>query len=238
MNMVMNIFKSNSTSTNNSFVKNENTITPITIIQDQLKSLENLQLSPLPSDSSRKHDNEVSSILKKIICNYDRILMDKLENKSETLYQKEPHYWNYISKYFQIPSVKFIHNIYEKLQTPSEKGLAWIYISITEKSLHESLKEIYNQGFEKKFYSKESMMIGYKSEILNLSEKISKFQFSSTKLEIENEYNEYKKMKEIEGAERGEIDLPMSPISKPKNVSYGSIINFDLKEQSNFNFNL
>lgn len=248
MDMVRNIFKTPGNSREATFKSDS----PLGAVEEQIKQLENIILSPLPStkEAVMIHKNEVSAILKKIIYNFDIILMDKLKKKSDTLLkvntnnsntqQEDSHYWSYLSKFFQIPSVKFINNIYDKLQTNSEKGLAWIYISISEKSFFESLKEIYKQGFEKKFYENDSYVTKNKNEILFFADKICKFHLFNIKLEIENEYMEYKKQKEIEGKdnERSDFDLPyVSPISnnKKNNNPYITPYTLDLKDASKKN---
>jgi hypothetical protein len=271
MDLVRNIFKSPS---NQHLKDKENSFkseSPLGALEEQIKLLENINLSPLPStkEAVMIHKNDVSAILKKIIYNFDIILCDKLRrNRSSDITPKqaqvsqngnfqnysqnfqnfsqnfeEIHYWTYISKFFQIPSVKFINNIYEKLQTNNEKGLAWIYISISEKSFFDTVKEIYNQTFDKKFYESESLMQKNKNEILFFSEKICKFHLFSIKLGIEDEYNDYKRQKEMEGkeTERSEIDLPiLSPINNRKNTSganlYITPYTLDLKDASKFIF--
>jgi hypothetical protein len=102
-----------------------------------------------------------------------------------------------------------------------------------------TIKEIYNQGFDKKFYKPESLMQKNRNEILFFSDKICKFHLFSIKLGIEDEYNDYKRQKEIEGkeTERSEIDLPsLSPINNRKMTigtnPYITPYTLDLKDAS------
>jgi hypothetical protein len=237
MDLVRNIFKSSSEKEQKEFSYKPDS--PLGVLQEQIKHLENRNLSPLPStkEAVQIHKNDISGILKKIIYHFDIVLMDKLRrNRSDSAFKVDDyHYWNFISKYFQIPSVKFINNNCGNLQTNSEKGLTWLYISISEKSLAESIREIYIQGFDKKFYEIESIVQVSKNELIYFSEKLCKFHLFNIKIGIEDEYNEYKKQKEIEGKEkeRSEIDVPLiSPINNRKKslLQYVTPYNLDLKE--------
>lgn len=241
MDIIRNIFKSPLTLPRTDSIKIDNT--PLNMIEEQIKLLENINLSPLPStkEDLMLHKNEIAASLKKIISNFDTILLDKLRKnkslsnmnstgsgngnkdialgRSSSNQLEEQHYWIYLSRYFQIPSVKFINNIYDKLQTIPEKGLAWLYISISEKSFHESLREIYNQNFDRKFYENDSLIVIKKNEILSLSEKLGKFHLFNIKLGIEDDYNEYKRVKEMEkkSNDNDNIDVPIiSPINNQK----------------------
>ena len=62
-----------------------------------------------------------------------------------------------LSKYYQIPSVKFC-NLSEQIHEPSRRGMLWILLSIAEKSFNESVNEIYKQNFDKKFYDKSCVL--------------------------------------------------------------------------------
>jgi hypothetical protein len=247
MEVVKNLFKT-PTTTKTSDANIGKILDPVKSIEEQIKFLENINLSPLPNskEAVRIQKSDVSTSLKKIIFNFDVILMDKLRrNSSEKNLLKqassgtpelEVHYWNYLSKFFQIPSVKFINNYCNKLQTNAEKGLAWLCISITEKSLTESIKEIYNQSFDKKFYEQDALICTRKEEIIKYVDKLTKFHLFNIKLGIEDEYNEYKRMKETEGKEEegNDIDLPsVSPISKKINDKYFYITPYLLTPKDN-----
>jgi hypothetical protein len=228
MDLVKNFFKGPRASQTKN-ISNESE-SSIYIIDEYIKQLENMNLSlPSTKEDLLIQKSDSSTIIKKIIYHFDVILMDKLKvasdkfSRSSSNISDELHYWKYLSKYFQISSVKFINNFYEKIQTIPEKGLAWIYISISEKSFYESIIEIYGQGFEKKFYNEDALINKRKTDILRISEKICKFEFINKKIELEEEYLLYKKQKEKEGkyGDSNEIELPsVSPISYRKKENY------------------
>ncbi len=113
-------------------------------LENQINKLIDISISHLPSNKQEafSQQNEINHCLRKLILCYNDIL-------SSNLKQIYNHYWEYISKYFQIKSIKFIINAYENINTDEHKGLAWITISILENSFIDTLKEIYKQEFDK-----------------------------------------------------------------------------------------
>jgi hypothetical protein len=195
---------------------------PLQQIEVYIKQLENINLSPLPNtNSALKHQKqEVSQILKNIIYEYDAILSNKLKHSSTpSLIEDSNHYWSMISKYFRITSVKFINNIYNKVETNKEKGLSWVCISIIEKSLYESVREIYNQSFDLKFYQLDSLLIDKKQEILGLTQKLSLFHYFDIDLDIIKEYNDYKSIHEVDSKKADEEEIPIQ--SSPEDSKKG-----------------
>lgn len=222
------------------------------ILEEQINTLINISLSALPNTSNDviQQQSSIATCLKKIIFHFNLVLLDKLkvpkspdnknklhglsasasspensDKKKETV-----HYWDFISKFFQIPSVKFINNIYENLQNSEEKGLTWICISILENSFKDSMKDIYTQGFEVKFYMNDSLVIEKKHEILELVDKLSKASlFNPLQLEIYREYEHYKKLREWENKDNIDnmgIDLPIvSPITRNRGGPSDHFIN-------------
>jgi hypothetical protein len=189
----------------------ENQETPLFHIEENLKLLEDRYLSPIPNTPKMKKQlmSDISQIIKKLIFYFDIILLNNLKVGSiGTKGGEDMHYWIFISKYFQIPSVKFINNIYNRAEMSADKGYAWLCISVIEKSLYETLKEIYNQQFDIKFYQYDSMMIEKKADILNLLQRLSAVPFYEIDIEIIREYNEYKNMKEIEDR-KTEEEMPI-----------------------------
>lgn len=149
---------------------------PIKIIEEQVKILEDVNLSPMPETALdlQIQKNEVMISLKKIVFAYHTILNDGIKqinqrklsivvnnnsnnginntvsnNINNNSKYDEEGYWSYISKYFRINSVKFINNVYEKLKNNTEKGIVWLTISILENSFYDSLNEIFSQEFDK-----------------------------------------------------------------------------------------
>jgi hypothetical protein len=116
----------------------------INTLENQIDILINISIAHLPSNKEEIYtqQNEILHCLRKIILSYNDIL-------SSNLKQNNTHYWEYISKYFQISSIKFIINAYDDLNTDKHRGLAWLTISILENSFLDSLKEIYKQEFDK-----------------------------------------------------------------------------------------
>ena len=90
----------------------------------------------------KQQKSEIAQIIKKLVYFLDMILVNNLKKFSSSNLKNtdDIHYWNFISKYFHIPSVKFINNICDRIETNTDKGLAWLVISMTEKSLHESIR--------------------------------------------------------------------------------------------------
>jgi hypothetical protein len=196
-------------------------ISPLQQIDEYIKQLENINLSPLPNTPSalKRQKSEVSTILKNLIYEYDAILSHKLKlsNSSGNLREDNQHYWNYISKYFRITSVKFINNIYTRVETNKEKGLAWLCISIIEKSFYESLREIYNQAFDIRFYQFDSLFIEKKYDILALTQKLSLFHYFDIDLEIIKEYNDYKNIHEGD-SKREDEEIPITSPAEDKKL--------------------
>ena len=160
-------------------------------IEDLINQLEKINLSPLPSTSkdSQKFKQDVIIRIKKIVYFFDIILSNKLrlDLSQKNIKAEDNHYWTYLSKYYQIPSVKFC-NLSEQVHEPSKRGMLWILLSIAEKSFNESVNEIYNQSFDKKFYDKSSLIVTKKNEILELCNRLNTIHFPVVKKDINEEY--------------------------------------------------
>ena len=217
---------------------------PLSTIEELITQLEKLNLTPLPASQQVKKD--VSICIKKIVFNFDIILSNKLrldltQNQNPISKKDTNHYWNYISKYYQIPSVRFC-NLYDKVRRPSERGMLWILLSITEKSFYESVNEIYIQNFDKKFYDKSSLIATKKDQILNLCNKLNTIHLIEIKTDLNDEYFQYKQgIQQNKNEEQNEDDLDfLSPIMKQPNdknvfVSNLNIEPIEKKKTNNLN---
>ena len=134
---------------NNEILINES---PLDIINTQIKNLENINLSPLPTtalDKNMLHDN-LTNYLRKIIFSLNTIFQNKL--KEDKLADKsEIHFWNTIIKHFSnFNSVKFINLIFNKESYKiQEKALAWLCIILLEKRFYDFLESFYKSGIDK-----------------------------------------------------------------------------------------
>lgn len=237
--------KQNDKSINLSGIKSENYIK---IINDQISNLVNIGLSPIPStkDDKMLQQADLNRCLIRIIYFLDILLMDRLtfiQNTDKKLDKissnhsfnanSERHYWVYISKYFNIPSVKFL-TMYDLFKNNQEKGLAWLSISILENTLLDSFKQIYSMNFDKKFYEKDANLIEKKSEILKLVEKLSNFNLlTSFNVDIYKDYINDKNQRNVNRENLKDFDMGldvpgMSPIKKPKTINDFIITPIDL----------
>lgn len=196
--------------------KNEN----ISNIEELINQLEKISLSPIPltNQDSQNMKKDVNRIIMKIVSKFDLVLSHKI--RFDILTPDTNHYWSYVSKYYQIPSVKFC-NLNHSINTAPDKGKLWLLLSITEKSLNESIKEIYNQNFDKKFYDKNSIINTYKKEIIELCSKLNNIYLFDTKTEMNEEYLKYKTIHQKKEKENlnDEIDF-LSPIMQKPNEKH------------------
>ena len=128
--------------------------TPIKMIEEQLKILETINLSPIPQtiEDEGIYYMDIKKALMKIIVFIDIILFDKLkQNVSDSKnVAKTEYYWNIISKhFFNLDSVKFINNIKTEVINPNEKSLIFLTLIIIEKFLNKFLKQFYHENFDK-----------------------------------------------------------------------------------------
>lgn len=232
-----------------SVTKNENYIK---IITDQISNLVNIGLSPIPSTMESKllQQADLNRCMIRIIYFVDLLLLDRLNfysNKDKIIdflssnhsfsANSEKHYWVYISKYFNIPSVKYL-TMDDSLKTNQEKGLAWITISILENTLLDSFKQIYGMNFDKKFYEKESLLIEKKPEILKCLEKLSNFNLlNSFNVEIYKMYISDRNQRNVNRENIKDFDIGldvpnMSPIKKPRTIQDFIITPIDLNPRN------
>jgi hypothetical protein len=211
------------------------------IIHDQISNLVTIGLSPIPSTKEDKllQQADLNRYMIRTIYFIDILLMDRLNfyTNSEKAYEMlssnhslsanvEKHYWVFISKYFNIPSVKFL-TMCDSIPTNQEKGLAWITISILENTLLDSFKQIYMMNFDKKFYEKDAKICDKKSEILKSIEKLHNFNLlNSFNVEIFKYYINDKNQRNVNRENLKDFDLGldvpglMSPIRKQKTMEF------------------
>ena len=212
-------------------LKSENLVK---LINDQISNLINLGLSPIPANKEYEilQQGDLNRCMIRIIYFIDILLNDRLnlffnsDKKYDMLNSNhsfnsisEKHYWVYISKYFNIPTVKFL-NVCNLYNTNQEKGFAWITISILENTLYDSIREIYTMNFDKKFYEKDSNLVDKKSEILKAMENLSNFNLlNSFNVEIYKIYINDKNQRNANRENLKDFDMGLdvpgvSPIQK------------------------
>ena len=135
-------------------------------------------------------------IIKKISECFEEILSDKLILKNENI--QENNCWTLIAKHFNNPLVSFCRK-YDEHEINNnnfdknfvKKGEIWIFLSILEKSLSDSIKEIFNLNLEEKFYDKNSILRTFKIEIINELNELNQIHFENIKNKDYERYQEF-----------------------------------------------
>lgn len=202
-------------------------------IQNSINKLKQLSRQSLFSkeltlDIGQKEIQLISNI---VYC-FDQILCHKLIIKNEKtpkLKAKSNNYWGFISNHFNNPLVQFCR-AYDKneLNKPSsgetlvKKGEIWIFLSILENSLSESINEIYIQKFDENFYEEDSILRKNKIELNKLLEELNLFHFINIKNRDYERYKEFLKNNNLSNNENNKthssisINIHASPIINKK----------------------
>ena len=150
-------------------------------LQDLIKQLKLINTTSLSLSEERTPEIEQKELVlvKKIVGCFNEILSDNFnigEQNSPDSNNKKNHYWTFISKHFNSPLVHFCirydeNDLGKSFQEENilQKGEIWIFLSILEKSLSESINEIYIHKFDENFYEEDSILRKNKIE-LNKSE--------------------------------------------------------------------
>ena len=190
-----------------------------------LESLEKKTETEVNQETMKK---EQQTLVKQMVVQFDYVLKDKLRlDLQKNIKKEENHYWTYLSKYYQIPSVKFC-TIYHKNNNLKELGMIWILLSILEKSFNDSINQIYIQNFDKKFYDKASIIVVRKKDILNLCQRLNAIALVDFKSEIQTEYKKYKASLKLQKEADDMFEL-ISPIMRQPNEKNIYISNYNLE---------
>ena len=136
-------------------------------------------------------EQKESSLFSKIVEYFNKILSDNLKVDSINHKNISNNYWTFISNHMNSLLVRFCN--VEENENYSKKGEKWIILSILDKTFSDSIKEIYNQGFDEKKYEKTSIIREYKSEIINILEELDKLSFVHIKNKDYEKYLKYLK---------------------------------------------
>ena len=174
-------------------------------LKNEIKQLKKFQSSfeGLIEEKYSELLKKESTLLTKIVNCIHEILSDnfniqKVHNQeNQEMIDNDNYYWNFISKHFNTPVVYFCR-AFDKKENNSgniflQKGKNWIYFSILENSLYDSINEIYNQKLDEIYYEKNSLLIKYKSEIKNLLKELNEIILANINSKDFEKYLEFKK---------------------------------------------
>jgi hypothetical protein len=160
------------------------------------------QLNPPIIGNGEEKASEVQKketpLISKIVNRIHEILSDHYKEKSPNFLEESKnknYYWDFISKHFNTPEVRFC----QMLETNNFfvlKGKNWIYFSLMEKSLLESIKEIYIQELDKIYYEENAIIRQYQKEIEEVLKELEQIHFINIiKKDYENFLDFKKKIK-------------------------------------------
>lgn len=218
-------------------MESNDVISKLKNVINQLEELKPMSLGIHTEKVSEKEKKEIS-LLTKIVNFMHEILSDNYKKmkennqKIQVIKGNKSYYWDFISKHFNTPVVRFTI-LYEKEKGESsntfiQKGKNWIYFSILEKSLYDSIFEIYKAGLEKIYYTNESIIIQQKYEILNLLKDLHHIHLISITNKEYKKYLDFCKINEEKNPrssfcednfENDELAIWQSPIMKKRTIN-------------------
>ena len=142
-----------------------------------------------------------AELINEIAACFYKILTHKYINKNQkglNLKLNLSNYWTLITSHFNNPLVEYCR-IYDKNEINAHNiegrliltGEIWIFLSILERSFHETINEIYKQKLDEKYYEENSFLRKYKDEIKNLLNELKDFEFINIKNKDYEQYQEY-----------------------------------------------
>lgn len=173
-----------------------------TELKNSINQLETLNTTLLVKNKENIKEIEKKETIVRIVEYFHEILSDKYiqngekkENSQDNKNKK--YYWDFISKHFNTPVSRFLrtfeNNENDEINNnwkdqEHKKGKTWIYFSILERTFCDSIKLIYKEELDLKFYDKDSMLRKDKNEILNILGKLEKIQIKNI---FNKDYNQY-----------------------------------------------
>ena len=170
-----------------------------------IKQLKKLHSEPpgLGQEKASDLEKKEYSLISKIVNCFHEILSDNFNLKEEHHEKNENdnYYWSLITKHFNTPVVCFCR-IFEREDSNKnegnamqQKGKNWIYFSILEQSLYDSINEIYKRNLNEKYYKENALINRCKTEIIDILKELQKFHFINIISKDYNQYLEYQKKK-------------------------------------------
>ena len=169
-------------------------------IKNTIKKLKQLNPSLINPGQEKASETEKKEtlLISKLVNSIHELLSDNYKMKSPNSLEEKnnkSYYWDFISKHFNTPEVRFCQ-ILEKGQSNNLfplKGKNWIYFSILEKTLYESIKDIYIQELDQQYYEEISLIRKYRKEIEDILKELEEVQFINIMNKDYEKYLDFKK---------------------------------------------
>ena len=212
--------------------------------------------SGLNKEKATDLEKKEYSLISKIVNCFHEILSDNFNSKNEEhhenkeIKENDNYYWSFISKHFNTPVVCFCR-IFERDEsnknegnTMQQKGKNWIYFSILEHSLYDSINEIYKRNLNEKYYEQNAIINKCKTEISDILKELQQFNFINIMNKDFEKYLEYQKKKTNPKPNYNEenfdndLNLGQSPIinhRQDNNKNSGFLLNSEYN-MSNINY--
>ena len=166
-------------------------------LENSIKELKQISNSSFNKEKISEINQKESFLLLKIVNYIDDILKDNLINNfidKNQYIENKTNYWKYILNHFNTQLVNYCET-YENEDSNEksdkflvQKGKKWIYFSILEKTLNDSINQIYKQGLDKIYYKNDSLLRKYKTQIFKNIKELEEIELINI---MNKEYKKY-----------------------------------------------
>lgn len=230
-------------------MKSYDTISTLESLIEQINQINSPLYDKVEGKASELEEKE-SLILTKIVECFHEILSDKFNLNKQTKEEEskakdyKSSYWSFISKHFNTPVTQFC-KMFEKNESNEnnsdnlfeQKEKNWIYFSILEYSLSESILEIYRQNLHEKYYDNDAIIITKKNAIIKILNDLKSIKFINIMSQDFCQYVDFMKNKtntkkllysENSSENEGQSNTPKKTISseKPNKKANDDTFNF------------